>query len=1120
MNRLVVTLFLLAVASAQAARPWPESSSGTRVFADQLPGIMTEAQCRFAATHLAGTQKLTRSEIRSVRAYNPDFLCLHYQLGVGAGTNLFIDGEDWVSDWDYVNRQTNWFLLNPSGRRVHQIDWNWDVMNIAYSNGTPVTGFPQYWISNCLARVAAAEDDGVFADSFTADAYGFGQANPTHPWLEDPELCQAHWIPQLEAFGRAIYGAFEADRRGYVFVPNLGGLITGWENLDYGLGHGGMIEGFGLWNSGNYFDVSDWQLQLDRALALVRANKIVICQSYPDTLNYGDRMLVLGGYLLIRGARTYLNVLTTGESALEYYPEFDINLGPARSPAAAASRDLWYAPWGAYRRDFTNGVVLVNPADTAVNIPALGASYFRVDPRGGGAVHEDGQPDGTLYLTPVTAMELPAHSGAVLLLSTNSTPGHVRSTSTNEVPAQPTGVSAFHRSGQTFITWNERPELENASYRVYRSAYPLDRTNLGSATLLRQVWEGSANFYANRSMNDEGAWQPRYFERLVVTNRGGPLPAGTGLLVWTLATNDFSGATAGAAYYAVTTVDDSGGENTNDFSGGNVIGPLAESVADPLPVETTVNVGARGHLYIQFMDLRAWNPTFHAPHSGNNYYGLAPDSAAVTNAIQYAYDYVVFEPACASSPAPATLVLHGWADNTYHPVREDPDPWDWCTYRIYPIDQSQTWFFGFARDHDFRRGGDMGAGDTIVNYTEQRLLRMLYDLRRAPPAQAVDVHRQYIYGQSMGGSGTLAMALRYPNVFAAAYASEPMTDYRASGDGGGTDWRDDLAAKWGAIELNLPVALDGPGGWAGPLLKYRGTGVWDWQNHRANVVSRSGDEIVPLGMAHGTNDTIIEWATQGRPVYAAFNRARRVWGGAVSDADHSWLGFLGLPPSLGMDSSQAPFYGFQVKGNESMPGLSDGSTDLQLPPTATGGFNQLIEWASSWNAWDAPPLDTLARWQISLRATGDTQQTVSVTPRRLQVFRTSPGTVVRWTNVRIADGVVLQNGLATADADGLISIANVIVTPVGNRLALEVTSPVPDSAPRIIAARHTEATLEITFATILARRYQLEASDALGQSSWRPAGEPVPGTGGALTVHDTFAKSSPRRFYRIAVLVP
>ena len=1118
MKRFIVSLLLLAVAGAQAARPWPDSSTGTRVFADQLPGNLTDAQRRFAATHLAGTQKMTRSEIRAIRAYNSNFLCLHYQLGVGAGTNLFIDGDDWVSDWDHVNRQTNWFLLNPSGQRVHQTDWNWDVMNITYSNGAPVTGFPPYWISNCLARVAAAEADGVFADSFTADAYGFGQANPTHPWLEDPELCQAHWIPNLEAFGRAIYGAFETEGRGYVFVPNLGGLITGWEVMDYGLGHGGMIEGFGLWNSGNYFDVSDWQLQLDRALTLVRANKLVICQSYPDTLNYGDRMFVLGGYLLMRGARTYLNLLTTGESALEYYPEYDINLGPSRLPPAAAGSDLWYAPWGAYRRDFTNGIVLVNPSDTSVNIPALGAPYFRVDPRGGGAVHEDGQLDGMLYLTPVTGIQLPAHSGAVLLLSTNGTPGYVKSPSTNGMPAQPTGVSAFHRSGQTFITWNERPELEGESYRVYRSTQPLGKTNLGSATLLREVWEGSANFYANRFMNDSGAWQPRYFDRLVVTNRGGPLPAGTGLLVWTLATNDFDGATAGTAYYAVTTVDDTGRENTNDFSAAGVSGPLAESVADPLPVETAVDVGAQGHLYIQYMNLREWNPTFHAPHSGNNYYGLSPDSPAITNAIQYAYDYVVFEPQCASTPAPATLVLHGWGDNTYHPVREDPDPWNWCTYRVYPIDQSQTWFFGFARDHDFRRGGDIGAVDTIVNYTEQRLLRMLYDLQRHPPAQAVDVHRRYIYGQSMGGSGTLALALRYPNVFAAAYASEPMTDYSTSGDGGGTDWRDDVAVKWGARALNLPVALDGPGGWADPLKKYNGTGVWAWQNHRANVLSRMGDEIVPLGMAHGTNDTIIEWATQGRPVYAAFNRAGRVWGGAVTDADHTWLGFQGLPPSLGLDEAQVPFYGFQVKGNESMPGLSDGSGDLELPPTATGGFNQQIEWASSWNAWDAPPLDTLERWQMSLRATGVVQPTVTLTPRRRQVFRTPPGTVVRWANARIADGVVLQNGLATADTHGLITISNVVVTLAGNRLALEVTGTVPDGAPRIVMARHADASFEITFATVVARRYQLEASDDLGAGVWRTAGDPVPGTGGLLTVRDAFANTSLRRFYRIALL--
>jgi hypothetical protein len=141
------------------------------------------------------------------------------------------------------------------------------------------------------------------------------------------------------------------------------------------------------------------------------------------------------------------------------------------------------------------------------------------------------------------------------------------------------------------------------------------------------------------------------------------------------------------------------------------------------------------------MDLRNWNPTFHAPNPGNGYFGLDSESPAIRHALAYAYDYVVFEPDCGTNPVPVTLSLHGWSGNSYRPITSDPDPWNWCTYRIYPVDQSETWWFGFAKTNDFRQGGEIAAGDVIVNYTEQRVLRMLRDLERQPPGAPVDANR-------------------------------------------------------------------------------------------------------------------------------------------------------------------------------------------------------------------------------------------------------------------------------------------------------------------------------------------------------------------------------------------
>ena len=82
---LLLSLLLASPRTSHAARPWPDTRFRIVPFADQLPNSMTETQRWFAATKFAGTQKMLRSEIRQIRAYNTNFLCLHYQLAVGCG---------------------------------------------------------------------------------------------------------------------------------------------------------------------------------------------------------------------------------------------------------------------------------------------------------------------------------------------------------------------------------------------------------------------------------------------------------------------------------------------------------------------------------------------------------------------------------------------------------------------------------------------------------------------------------------------------------------------------------------------------------------------------------------------------------------------------------------------------------------------------------------------------------------------------------------------------------------------------------------------------------------------------------------------------------------------------
>lgn len=608
----------------------------------------------------------------------------------------------------------------------------------------------------------------------------------------------------------------------------------------------------------------------------------------------------------------------------------------------------------------------------------------------------------------------------------------------------PTDVAAFHRSGQTFLTWSEVGPATGESYRIYRADAPIDAASIGSATRIDEVWEDSSRFYADRWFKTSTlTWQPRYVDRFVVDDGGPELDAGTGLYVITLRESDFGGASSGTGYYAVTSVDASGIENLVDVGAANTTGPLAEAVDLPLPVLTaTTGAGGFIEVYTQFVDARGWNVTFDAPTSWNDWYGLSPAAPEIQNAIQYAYTYAVIPPypgGCPAPPGPRPVVvqLHRHGGTKSRPQQIDPEPTHCEAFRILPLDVNDTWWFGNARDHDYRVSTVVEPGDVIENFTEQRVLRMLLDLSRHPAHGAdVDLSRVYVMGHSMGGSGTVAFALRYPDLFAAALADKPMTDYEESGSQGGFDWVPDAEVKWGAPVLDLPVALRGPLDWAAHLAAHDGSSVWDWQDHQLHATTRRADEMVPLGVRHSIDDSLIDWATQGVGTSVALEGSDRAWAGEITQDDHAAAGWSGLlPPGLD-EVAGVPFSGFDVVLGETLPALTDAGTDPAIPPVGTGGYHRTIEWSSSWNDWDGAPLDAADAWAVSLRTVDGSTTSVDVTPRRTAAFAPAEGERLLLEVEAVADGAALRTGLVVVDPDGLATVTGVNVDPSGVRVRL------------------------------------------------------------------------------------
>jgi hypothetical protein len=186
-------------------------------------------------------------------------------------------------------------------------------------------------------------------------------------------------------------------------IVNAGSWVTTRDRTRYDAAAGVMIEGFATGLA-----PADWRLELSRTLALVREDKIVICQSYPELSDVNARTFDLASYLLVRGDHTYLNF---GEGIrVTWFPEYDLELGAAVDPPGLRQDQ------GAFVRRFANGLVVVNPGDSAVTYTLPGTMRL-VTPVGGGAVPDDGHAPAawTLQQRSVTSVALGPRRAAVLL---------------------------------------------------------------------------------------------------------------------------------------------------------------------------------------------------------------------------------------------------------------------------------------------------------------------------------------------------------------------------------------------------------------------------------------------------------------------------------------------------------------------------------------------------------------------------------------------------------------------------------------------------------------------------------------------------------------------------------
>lgn len=392
-----------------SGRSFPDSSSTIAILSDQLPGSLSPEQQQFVVDHFVGTQKLTLNQSAPLRALNPNFLVLHYHLAMwqsAPNVSFIVDGNTWSNDYPEVTTHESWFWHNEAGDRVASNQDGKLLMNIGDS------GFDDYWTTSLESQVNAGDYDAIFFDSASPDLLQWEAQSPPDPRLSGTgvrdntftEFGGTSWIAGWEQWIGALDGALGA--KGIPLIPNTGAFITSWDTTDYSRSAGIFSEGF----CDPSFATSDWTAAVNETLKLVNLNKIVILQNYlASTDDLAKRRYLLANYLLVKGKRTYLFYFAN--STLEWYPEWGLDLGAAQSTATSVA-DL--ASGSVFRRDFANGIVLVNPTDTLANV-VLGGTFKRVVPQGGGAIPTDGTAPGSIVASDVTSIDVPAKGAEILL---------------------------------------------------------------------------------------------------------------------------------------------------------------------------------------------------------------------------------------------------------------------------------------------------------------------------------------------------------------------------------------------------------------------------------------------------------------------------------------------------------------------------------------------------------------------------------------------------------------------------------------------------------------------------------------------------------------------------------
>jgi hypothetical protein len=309
---------------------------------------------------------------KKIKALNPNTRVFQYVLGESLNYpaepayvdfNAKIDKEQW---WLYTSGVGTTKVLSDFGNSDY-------ILNITPTARKDASGktFAQ-WFGGWVASTWVAPNpdlDGIYTDNV------FWSPRRDGDWDRNGTL-DSHSNASVQASFRAGYAqyltAFKAAAPGTLQIANAadwvvsnaviteysgkfnGGLIERMQTLDTSIGWSEMMKGY------------------RKVMAALAAPKLGICSYKGPLTDYQGMRYGLASCTMDDGYFAYSDS-SKGYYGVPWFDEFNVKLGAAVS---GPSTSAWQS--GVYRRDFANGIVLVNPKGNGQRTVTLESDFVKI----------------------------------------------------------------------------------------------------------------------------------------------------------------------------------------------------------------------------------------------------------------------------------------------------------------------------------------------------------------------------------------------------------------------------------------------------------------------------------------------------------------------------------------------------------------------------------------------------------------------------------------------------------------------------------------------------------------------------------------------------------------------